>query len=185
MTLGENLQNLRKEAGLSQEQVAQQLFVSRQTVSKWENNLAEPGVENLKALARLYGVTLDRLVGMEPPPPPQLETVGAEPEPPADSYLMFVLIFGLVCILISTGSMVAYGELQIPIALFVMIAGVWLRYPVVWSVIQLMLSWEVLVAAVHMIQGGAVAGAGMLLLSAAGIWIMFQGPVQERFGIVR
>ena len=55
MTLGENLQNLRKEAGLSQEQVAQQLFVSRQTVSKWENNLAEPGVENLKALAKLYG----------------------------------------------------------------------------------------------------------------------------------
>ena len=34
MTLSENLQNLRKEAGLSQEQVAQQLFVSRQTVSK-------------------------------------------------------------------------------------------------------------------------------------------------------
>ena len=68
MTLGENLQNLRKEAGLSQEQVAQQLFVSRQTVSKWENNQAEPGVENLKALAGLYGVTLDRLVGMEPPP---------------------------------------------------------------------------------------------------------------------
>ena len=74
MTLGENLQNLRKEAGLSQEQVAQQLFVSRQTVSKWENNLAEPGVENLKALAGLYGVTLDRLVGMEPPPPLQSST---------------------------------------------------------------------------------------------------------------
>ena len=96
MTLGENLQNLRKEAGLSQEQVAQQLFVSRQTVSKWENNQAEPGVENLKALAGLYGVTLDRLVGMEPPPPLQSEAVQAEPEAPADSYLMFVLLFGLV-----------------------------------------------------------------------------------------
>ena len=180
MTLGENLQNLRKEAGLSQEQVAQQLFVSRQTISKWENNLAEPGVENLKALARLYGVTLDRLVGMEPPPPLQSEAVRAEPEAPADSYLMFV-----VCILISTGSMVAYGELQIPIALFVMIAGIWLRYPVVWSAIQVMLSWEVLVAAAHMMLDGAVVGAGMLLLSAAGIWIMFQGSVQKRFGIVR
>ena len=65
MTLGENLQNLRKEAGLSQEQVAQQLFVSRQTVSKWENNLAEPGVENLKTLARLFGGTLDQLMGLE------------------------------------------------------------------------------------------------------------------------
>lgn len=185
MTLGENLQNLRKEAGLSQEQVAQQLFVSRQTVSKWENNLAEPGVENLKALARLYGVTLDWLVGMEPPPPSQPETAQAEPEPTADGYLMFVLLYGLVCILISTGSMVAYGELQIPIALFVMLAGIWVRYPAVWGVIQVMLSWEVLMEVVHMMQGGTVVGAGMLLLSAAGIWIMVQGSVQERFGIVR
>ena len=66
-----------------------------------------------------------------------------------------------------------------------MIAGIWLRYPVVWSAIQVMLSWEVLVAAAHMMLDGAVVGAGMLLLSATGIWIMFQGSVQERFGIVR
>ena len=65
MTLGENLKRLRTEKGLSQEEVAGQLFLSRQTVSKWENNQAEPGVENLKALARLYGVTLDQLLGEE------------------------------------------------------------------------------------------------------------------------
>lgn len=63
MTLCENLKRLRTEKGLSQEEVAGQLFLSRQTISKWENNLAEPGVENLKALARLYGVTLDQLLG--------------------------------------------------------------------------------------------------------------------------
>ena len=63
MTLGENLQELRKAAGLSQEEVAGRLFVSRQSVSKWENDQAEPGVENLKALADLYGVTMDQLVG--------------------------------------------------------------------------------------------------------------------------
>lgn len=68
MTLGENLQNLRKSAGLSQEEVAGRLFVSRQSVSKWENDQAEPGVENLKALAALYGVTMDALTGMTPPP---------------------------------------------------------------------------------------------------------------------
>ena len=55
MTLGGNLQNLRKEAGLSQEQVAQALFVSRQSVSKWENDQAEPGVENLKTLPSCTG----------------------------------------------------------------------------------------------------------------------------------
>ena len=61
MTLGENLQNLRKEKGLSQEEVARALFVTRQTISKWETDKAEPGVGNLKALADLYGVTLDQL----------------------------------------------------------------------------------------------------------------------------
>lgn len=54
MTLGENLQRLRKEQGLSQEDVAQALFVTRQTISKWETDKAEPGVDNLKALADLY-----------------------------------------------------------------------------------------------------------------------------------
>ena len=68
MTLGENLQALRKAAGLSQEEVAGRLFVSRQSVSKWENDQAEPGVETLKALAELYGVTLDRLTGRAHPP---------------------------------------------------------------------------------------------------------------------
>ncbi len=62
MTLGENLQRLRKAQGLSQDEVAQNLFLSRQSVSKWENDGAEPGVENLKALSRLYGVTIDELV---------------------------------------------------------------------------------------------------------------------------
>lgn len=63
MTLGENMQRLRKEKGLSQEDVARALFVSRQTISKWETDKAEPGVDNLKALADLYEVTLDQLTG--------------------------------------------------------------------------------------------------------------------------
>ena len=48
MTLAENLKALRTEKGLSQEEVAGALFLSRQSVSKWENGQAEPGVENLK-----------------------------------------------------------------------------------------------------------------------------------------
>lgn len=62
MTLGENLQKLRNEKGLSQEEVAQALFVTRQTISKWETDKAEPGVSNLKALAGLYTVSLERLM---------------------------------------------------------------------------------------------------------------------------
>lgn len=73
MTLGENLQRLRKARGLSQDEVAQKLFLTRQSVSKWENGQAEPGVENLKALAGLYGVSVDVLIGNEAVPEPPLE----------------------------------------------------------------------------------------------------------------
>lgn len=75
MTLGENLQKLRAAKGLSQQDVARTLYVSRQSVSKWENDAAEPGVENLKALAKLFGVTLDRLLLAEVPKrqPPEPE----------------------------------------------------------------------------------------------------------------
>lgn len=75
MTLGENLQALRRAAGLSQEEVAGRLFVSRQSVSKWELGQAEPGVENLKALTELYGVTMDQLIGRT------TQTEAPEPDP--------------------------------------------------------------------------------------------------------
>ena len=90
MTLGENLQRLRKERGLSQEEVAQALFLTRQSVSKWENDGAEPGVENLKALARLYGVTLDELAGENSAPGTEPE---AEPEGLFSSYYAIVVLY--------------------------------------------------------------------------------------------
>ena len=60
--LGENLYTLRKKNGLSQEELADQLGVSRQAISKWERSEAYPDTENLIAIARLYGVSLDALI---------------------------------------------------------------------------------------------------------------------------
>ena len=62
MTLCEKLIDLRRKAGLSQEQMAQQLDVSRQAVSKWETGAADPSTANLLALARLYGVSPEELL---------------------------------------------------------------------------------------------------------------------------
>ena len=62
MTLGEKIQTLRTDAGLSQEYLAEQLAVSRQAVSKWERGEADPSTANLLALGRLYGVPAKELL---------------------------------------------------------------------------------------------------------------------------
>ncbi len=62
MDLGDNLANARKKSGLSQEQVAERLGVSRQTISKWETNETLPDIRQSKRLAVLYGLTLDKLI---------------------------------------------------------------------------------------------------------------------------
>lgn len=60
--IGENLQQLRKRARFSQEQVAERIGVSRQAVAKWESGETTPDLPNCVALANLYDVTLDELV---------------------------------------------------------------------------------------------------------------------------
>lgn len=62
MTVGERIQQLRKAAGLSQEQLAEQLDVSRQSVSKWELNDAAPEISKIIALSELFGVSTDELL---------------------------------------------------------------------------------------------------------------------------
>ena len=62
MTLGEKLQRLRKARGMSQEELAAQMGVSRQAVSRWELNIALPDTENVVRLSELFGVTTDYLL---------------------------------------------------------------------------------------------------------------------------
>ena len=61
MDTKEILQELRTRRGLSQEQLAQQVHVTRQAVSRWERGDATPSMDKLKALAKIYGVSLDWL----------------------------------------------------------------------------------------------------------------------------
>lgn len=77
MTFGEKLQKCRKEAGLSQEELAEQLDVSRQAVSKWERDSGYPETEKLIRMSRLFRVTLDYLLLEE-----VREEAGCAPEGP-------------------------------------------------------------------------------------------------------
>lgn len=62
MSLGSSLYHARKKNGLSQENVAEKLGVSRQTISKWETNETLPDIRQSKGLAMLYHMTLDELI---------------------------------------------------------------------------------------------------------------------------
>ena len=71
--IAERLQKLRKEHGYSQEQLADELGVSRQAVSKWERGEASPDTDNLIALARLYNISVDNLLFENSAEPPVAE----------------------------------------------------------------------------------------------------------------
>ena len=62
-TLGKRICQKRKELGLTQEQLAEQLGVTAQAVSKWENNISFPDIAMLPKLADLFGITTDHLLG--------------------------------------------------------------------------------------------------------------------------
>lgn len=61
----ENIKKLRKTKGLTQEQLAQQLYVTRQLISKWEQGKSLPDIENLKKLASIFEVPLSDLLDDE------------------------------------------------------------------------------------------------------------------------
>lgn len=62
MTFGEKLKDARKNAGLSQEQLAEKLCVSRAAVAKWETDKGLPDIMNLKAISKLLDVSIDALL---------------------------------------------------------------------------------------------------------------------------
>ena len=62
MTLEEQIRNYRKQAGMSQEKMAELIGVSRQAITKWENGTGTPDIANLVAIAELFQISLDELL---------------------------------------------------------------------------------------------------------------------------
>jgi len=66
MEFGKRLKQLRRERGVSQEFIAERLGISRQAVSKWESDTAQPDLDNLVKLSEVLEVSVDTLVGRTP-----------------------------------------------------------------------------------------------------------------------
>ena len=62
MEFNEKLHQLRKRKGLTQEELAEALFVSRTAISKWESGRGYPNIDSLKAIAKFFGITIDELL---------------------------------------------------------------------------------------------------------------------------
>lgn len=73
MTLGQKLSTYRKLAGLTQQQLGDQLSISAQAVSKWENDQTEPDLATMRVLAGIYKVTVDELLDPSSVPHAQIE----------------------------------------------------------------------------------------------------------------
>lgn len=65
MEFNEKLQQLRKQNNLTQEQLAEQLYVSRTAISKWESGKGYPNIESLKCISKLFSVSIDELLSGE------------------------------------------------------------------------------------------------------------------------
>lgn len=90
MELHEKLQELRKKEGLTQEELAQELYVSRTAISKWESGRGYPNIDSLKQIAAYFAVSLDDLLSGE-----QLLNIAEEDTKQKTAHMQDV-VFGLL-----------------------------------------------------------------------------------------
>ena len=90
MEFHEKLQQLRKQKGLTQEELAAALYVSRAAISKWESGRGYPGIDSLKAIAKFFSVTVDELLSGE-----EVLTIAEEDQKKKELHFR-TLIFGLL-----------------------------------------------------------------------------------------
>ena len=94
MEFHEKLQYLRKQNHWTQEQLAEKLYVSRTAVSKWESGKGYPNIESLKAISKIFGVSIDELLSSE-------ELIAAaETEHRETLHNMYTSIIGLLDVLV-------------------------------------------------------------------------------------
>ena len=93
MTIAEKIKQLRKDNNMTQEDLAEKLNVSRQTISKWETNISIPDADNIVAISKLFNITTDELLDYK------VETVQKKKQFLLD---MTVLLLGIIGFIVLT-----------------------------------------------------------------------------------
>lgn len=126
MNLGESIYRLRTAKNMSQGDLADALDVSRQSVSKWENNMAVPDLDKLVKLSELFGITLDELVTGRTPIATTVHTVSMP-----DILSLVLFIISILCFSILSIFSVHWGfheDVGILYGLTFLLAGIAVKY---------------------------------------------------------
>ncbi len=107
MQLNEKLVSLRKEKGLTQLKVAEELDISRQAISRWESGVAMPSTENLRCLSELYSVPVDYLINEDSERPAQVEEDNGEKRKNRKWFLWLIGILIAVIVIVIIGVVAA------------------------------------------------------------------------------
>lgn len=99
MTLAEKITRLRKNAGMSQEELAEKLNVSRQAISRWENGSAMPDAANLLQLSKLFGVTADYLLNEDYQSDEDIPKVKATRQEGMKQFTLYMVILEVMILL--------------------------------------------------------------------------------------
>ena len=207
MDLGERLYQLRKARNLSQGEVADALGVSRQSVSKWENNTSVPELDKLVKLGELFGLTLDELVKGEAAPAPAGRLERPRPASGPAGGRRIAAIALLVCG--GVGSLLFCTTLLIYLTLWLVLAGLlcwhvqehlglclglsfWMFLVVYFQVTSILSPWNVLIPAVYRFSTPFQIFLDWLLLlplllflglAVRAAWRQFDRPALLRLGL--
>ena len=141
MQFGEALAKQRKNANLSQEQLAEKLNVTRQAISKWESGASMPDVETLKQLSAIFSVSIDTLVYGEDRFQKARTTRDIREQIIEPIFMAVVFVCGIVLFIVS---MYGYRDVfePIPVRLSLVLCSISLLYFLLSKIVRLVLNYK-------------------------------------------
>ena len=112
-TLGDKIYGLRKKSGLSQEQLAFEIDVSRQTISRWEANSAQPNFENIRQLCEIFKVDPSFFISEDEPAVTDSDSNVLPRVKRGKFYTVMIIILSVIAVILAVASVIT-GKMAFP-----------------------------------------------------------------------